>query len=384
MELRHGTPEEVGMSAERVQHVVDLAEGWVAQGIHPALVTLVARRGVIVIHEAFGSLTPEPDSPPLELDTIFPLASITKPITATAAMMLVEDGLLGLNRPVSWYIPEFVGEGKGAVMVHHLLTHTSGLRDEDMNAYAEKKKGTVEIPPPDETQHPQINEILFLRYDAPLWKPPGTEMSYCGYGYVLMAEIIRRVSGRSLDDFARERIFEPLGMKDTYYIVPDSVEHRVVKRPADAPFTWYDTREGQEMPHAAGGVYSTAMDTAIFGQMFLNRGTYGDARILSPASVIEMTRNQIPGISARSGDEFFPEASWGFGWSIHGSRKSWGRGTLHSPEAFLHTGAGGVFLWVDPVYEIVGIYFCVSAELGGRDRQLDLFMNTVTAAVVDV
>jgi CubicO group peptidase (beta-lactamase class C family) len=381
MELRPGTPEEVGMSVERLRHVVDLAEGWVAQGIHPALVVLVARRGVIVIHEAFGRLTPEQDSPPLELDTIFPLASITKPITATAAMILVEDGLLGLNRPVSWYIPEFVGEGKDAVMVHHLLTHTSGLRDEDMDAYAEKKKGTVEIPPPDETQHPGINEVLFLRYDAPLWKPPGTEMSYCSHGYVLIGEIIRRVSGRSLDDFARERIFKPLGMKDTFYIVPELVQHRVVKRPVDSPFTWYDTRGGQEMPHAAGGVYSTAMDTAVFGQMFLNRGIYGDARILSPASVAEMTRNQIPGISARSEDEFFPEASWGLGWSIHGSKRSWRRGTLHAPESFLHTGAGGVFLWVDPVYEIVGIYFCVSAELGGRDRQLDLFMDSVTAAV---
>jgi CubicO group peptidase (beta-lactamase class C family) len=361
---------------------VNLAEGWVAQDITPALVILVARRGVIVIHEAFGRLTPEPDSPPLKLDTIYPIASISKPITATGVMILVEDGLLGLNRPVSWYIPEFVGEGKDAVMVHHLLTHTSGLRDEDLDAHAEKKKGTVEIPPPDETQHPQINENLFLRYDAPLWKPPGTEMSYCGYGYVLMGEIIRRVSGKSLDDFARERIFEPLGMKDTFYIVPDSVQHRVVKRPADAPFTWYDTREGQEMPHAAGGVYSTAVDMAIFGQMFLNRGTYGDARILSPASVTEMTRNQVPGIGARFRDEFFPEASWGFGWNVHGSKKSQYRGTLHSPEAFCHGGSGGVFSWVDPVYEIVGVYLSVMLSEDADYREF--FMNAVTAAVVDV
>ena len=146
------------MSAQRVQHVVNLAKGWVDGGVTPALVILVARRGVIVAHEAFGRLTPEPHSPSLECDTIFPLTSLTKPLTATAAMILVEDGSLGLNRPVSEYIPEFVGEGKDAVMVHHLLTHTSGFRDEDVEAYTEKKKGSVEIPPPDETQHPQINE----------------------------------------------------------------------------------------------------------------------------------------------------------------------------------------------------------------------------------
>jgi CubicO group peptidase (beta-lactamase class C family) len=398
MRLQPGNPEEAGMSAERVQHVVGLAEGWVAQGITPALVVLVARKGVIVIHEAFGRLTPGEDSPPLKLDTIYPIASISKPITATAAMILVEDGLLGLNRPVSWYIPEFVGEGKDAVMVHHLLTHISGLRDGDLNEHAQKKKGTVEIPPPDETQHPQINEVLFLRYDTPLWKPPGTEMSYCSHGYVLIGEIIRRVSGRSLDDFARERIFKPLGMKDTFYIVPELVQHRVVNRPADAPFTEYDTREAQEMPHAAGGVYSTAMDTAIFAQMFLNRGTYGGTRILSPASVAEMTRNQIPGISARYGDQFFPEASWGFGWNVCGSKKCVAYAeTLQSPEAFSHGGAGGVFLWVDPVYEIVGVYFSVASrggipigvtvpqQFGDHEMmtRIDLLVNAVAAAIVD-
>jgi len=398
MKLRPGNPEEVGISAQRVQHIVDLAQGWVAQGITPALVVLVARRGVIVIHEAFGCLTPEQDSPPLELDTIYPIASISKPITATAAMILVEDGLLGLNRPVSWYIPEFVGEGKGAVMVHHLLTHTSGFRDGDVDAYAEKKKGPVEIPSPDETQHPIINEYLFLRYDAPLWKPPGTEMSYCNYGYCLVGEIVRRISGKSLDDFARERIFEPLGMKDTCYIVPDSVRQRVVRRSADDPFPWLDSREHQETPWAGGGAFSTAMDMAIFGQMLLNRGTYGDVRVLSPASVAEMTRNQIPGIGAQYKGQFFPEASWGFGWSIRGNKKSLVYAeTLQSPEAFSHGGAGGVFLWVDPVYEIIGAYFSIRSHgtITALERfeeslridlmkRVDLLINAATAAVVDM
>jgi CubicO group peptidase (beta-lactamase class C family) len=149
VKLRSGTPKDVGMSAHRVARIANLAAGWVAEGITPVLVVLAVRRGVIVLHEAYGCLTPEPDSPPLERDTIYPIASMSKPITATAAMILVEDGLLGLNRPVQWYIPEFVGEGKDAVMVHHLLTHTSGLRDGELrafelDAFAEKR---AQIPP---------------------------------------------------------------------------------------------------------------------------------------------------------------------------------------------------------------------------------------------
>src|SRR5215470_17434571 len=310
MPLRPGAPDEVGMSAQRVRHVRQLAAGWVAQGITSALVILVARRGVVVLHEAFGRLTPDDDAPPVQRGTIYPLSSLTKPITATAAMLLVEDGLLGLQQPVAEYLPEFRGEGKQEVRVYHLLTHTSGLRDEDVNAHAAQKWGVVAIPSPEETQHPWIHEYLFLRYDAPLWKPPGVEMSYCSYGYILLGEIVRRISGQALADFASARIFTPLGTQDTFYSVPDAVRARIVRRPLDAPWA---ANFLQERPSAAGGVYATAMDMAIFGQMFLNRGRYGEVRMLSSAAVAEMTRNQIPGISAQERGEFFPEASWGFG-----------------------------------------------------------------------
>jgi CubicO group peptidase (beta-lactamase class C family) len=309
-------------------------------------------------------------------------------------MLLVEDGLLGLQRPVSEYLPEFSGAGKQAVMVYHLLTHTSGLRDEDVNAHAAKKRGVVASPPPEETQHPWINEYLFLGYDAPLWKPSGVEMSYCSYGYYLLGEIVRRVSGQALADFARARIFEPLRMQDTFYIVPDAVRARIVRRPLDAPWAatvligapGLETREHQVLPLASGGVYSTAMDMAIFGQMFLNRGSYGEVRILSPAAIAEMTRSQIPGISSQFAGEIFPEASWGFGWNIHGNKKALQDGSLHSPQAFDHYGSGGVFCWVDPVYEIVGVYFSVALDRIDDIRTKechDLFTNAVTAAVVD-
>jgi CubicO group peptidase (beta-lactamase class C family) len=210
----------------------------------------------------------------------------------------------------------------------------------------------------------------------------------------LLGEIVRRVSGQSLADFARARIFEPLRMQDTFYIVPDAVRARIVRRPLDAPWAatvatgapGLATRERQELPIASGGGYSTAMDMAIFGQMFLNRGRYGEVRILSPAAVAEMTRNQIPGVSAQYRGEFFPEASWGFGWGIIGNKKALQDGSLHSPQVFDHYGGGGVYFWVNPVYEIVGVYFQVTLERIDDIRSkscVDLFMNAVTAAVVD-
>jgi CubicO group peptidase (beta-lactamase class C family) len=403
MQLRPGTPAEAGLSAARIKHIADLAANWTAQGLTPALVVLVARRGIVVLHEAFGRLASEPQAPPVQLDTLFPLSSITKPITATAAMILVEDGLLGLNRPVCEYIPEFTGEGKQAILVHHLLTHTSGLRDVDIDTYIAQQQGTAAIPPAPETQHTRIHEWLYLGYSAPLWKPPGTEMSYSNYGYELLGEIVRRVSGQSLPSFAQARIFTPLGMRDTYYSVPDSVKGRIVRRPATAPWAGpegpglaeaplvtklrmvgLDSQEWQETPFAAYGAFSTALDIATFGQMFLNRGHYGETRILSAASVAEMTRNQIPGISTHEGNEFFPEASWGLGWDVLGDKKPLYDGSLCSLHTFMHGGGGGVRLWVDPIYEIIGVYFSVILEntaAGVALWQADLFMNAVTAAV---
>ena len=401
-ELRPGTPAEAAMSEERLRRVVDLARGWVDEGIHPALVVLVARKGVVVIHEAFGRLGPEEDSPPLQRDTIFPIASIAKPFTATAAMILVEDGLLGLNRPVWWYLPEFAGEGKDMVMVHHLLTHTSGLDEwDDVEPYAAEQHGRVDIPPlTDETQHPLIHQYLHLRWGAPQWKPPGTEWSYCNYGYNLVAEIVRRISGQSLADFARERIFEPLGMSDSFYIVPEAVRPRIVRRADDAvetvaPFTL----QPLETPWGCGCVYSTARDLAVFCHMFLNRGSYRGARVLSPWSVAEMRRNQIPGVGSRWGDLVIREACWGLGWNVRGPKSMPAYAeTLQSARAYSHGGGGGTFIWVDPAYDMVGVYLSVgtypSLPAGVSDAedwsyglgtlgQADLLINAVTAAVLE-
>lgn len=397
MSLRVGTPEEAGMSAARVKRVARLVEEWVNRGVARTLVVAVARRGVVVLHEAFGPLGPEPDSPPVSRDSRFSLASIAKPITATAILGLVEDGLLGLNRPVAEYIPEFVGEGKDAVTVFHLLTHTSGLREDDVETHAAARiEAASAFPPaqePEPAEHPALAAYLRLRYDAPLWKPPGVEMSYCDFHFELLGEIARRVSGRPLAAFAHERIFAPLDMRDTSYGLPNAVASRAVRRAHDdvraiwAGSPAFGAPEFARIPSASAGVFSTALDLARFGQMFLDHGASGDARVLSPASVAQMTRNQIPGVGAGFGGEaYFPEASWGLGWAIHGDVRFPGSGSLHSPAAFWHTGSGGACIWVDPVYELVGSYLSVEphplSELS-HVWPLDLFINAITAAVLD-
>jgi len=374
------------MSRSQLHHVGELAQSWVDQGLIQCLVALVARHGQIVFYENVGHRLPEQGSPAAGLDSIFPMASITKLFTATAVMALVEDGRVGLNRRVREYIPEFVGEGKDAILVRHLLSHTSGINEDQLEAFAKERDG-IAIAPGEPTLHSLMNEYLVKRYDAPLWKPPGVEMSYADFNFELAGEIVRRVTGTSLAEFARSRIFVPLNMRDTHYCRADVPRDRRAWRGPDPEDPWRDAIEVEPIVQGSARSWSSAMDMAIFCQMFLNRGAYGDARILSPTTVIEMTRNQIPGVAATFLKETFPEASWGLGWSIHGTKTGL-CGALYSADAFEHWGASGAYIWVDPTYDIVGIYLAIApsphSDEGKALWRDDLFTDAVTAAVVDL
>ena len=399
MQLRDGTPDEVGMLPERVAHARDLCAGWVRDGHTPTLGVCVARRGVIVLHEAFGVLGPGPDSPPLARNALFPVMSLTKPITATLVMQLVEDGLLGLNRPAKDYLPEISGEGSDEILVHHLLTHTSGypfLIDPPwLEHRAKKLAAQFAVPPCPEGQHPLVHEELSLFWDAPRVAGVGEVMVYSNHNYALLGEIVRRLSGRGLEAQARQRLFAPLGMDDSYYVVPESESARVVQRAADVPFGDPDhplmpcigARQFQETPNAGGGMFSTPLDMVSFGQMFLNRGRYGDARVLSPAAVAAMTRDQVPGLGARLLNLVMARASWGYGWQITSPTKwKYFDGSLQPLGAFGHPGAGGVNYWIDREHELVGAYFEVTTRLNADYNLLwnfDLFQNAITAAVED-
>jgi len=390
--LRPGSPEDVGMSSLRLRGVSDLVDGWVKDDNPHSMVVLVARKGVIVMHEAVGHLAPGKAGPPTLRDTIFELASITKVLTATAIVTLVEEGRVGLNRPVSTYIPEFVGEGKEGVLVRHLLTHTSGLRNEELEKYVGENEGRARTPASSSILHPLFGERLALRYGCPLWKRPGEEMSYCDFNFDLVADIVCRVTGVPFDRFAHDRIFRPLGMKDSFYCLVDAPRNRCVGYPPWTRDAMDEARETERFWMGCGCALSTAFDMAVFGQMFLNRGAYGGARVLSPASVQAMTRNQIPGVKSTYHDQVFPEAAWGLGWCILANKTGW-NGGLQSPRTYLHTGNGGAFVWIDPIAEIVGVYFSatrffasdadVTTPNWAKHWRNDLFADAVTAAITD-
>lgn len=391
--LRCGAPDEVGMSPERIERVRGLGAGWVEEGISPALQVVVARHGVVILDEAWGVMGPESHAAPLTRDAIFALNSMTKPITATAAMCLVEEGLLGLNRPVQEYVSEFVGEGKEAVMVHHLLTHTSGLKDNDLIAYALGGVRTGRIAPPPPLPGVPIEVLLANRcfesiHDAPLSVAPGTEMSYCNYGMRLVGEIVSRVAGAPVEQVVQQRILDPLGMTSTSHRgLPAERHDRLVRRAHDAPMSLFDHPEQvASFATSSGSAYANARDIAVFLQMFLNGGVYGGARILSPATVREMTRDQIPGLSAEWSGEYFPEATWGYGWGVQGNKKGLRDASLLSAATFSHGGGGMNYMWADPTCNLVGVYLTVATRRVSERRCetcVDLFVNAVTASVVD-
>ena len=375
------------MLPDRIDRARDLCAGWVKSGHTPAIVTLVARRGVIVLHDAFGKLRPGDDSPLVQIDTVFPTMSITKPMVATLVMQLVEDGLLGLNRPIRDYMPEVTGKGTEEVLVHHVLTFTPGWDEFALIMSFISERADLADRSSAEVHRAMVDLIA----RAPLSRPPGAQMDYAFLCYELLKDLVERVSGRTFGELIHERIFNPLGMRDSYVVVPESVRSRIVKRPPDAPWNQpmrplmnpIDSRQSEE----GNSVFSTARDVAVFGQMFLNGGTYAGARILSRPAVMAMTRNQTPGIPVIRWPNIRKEASYGYGWFVrsHEKWKYWD-GSLQSYGEFHHQGAGGVLLWVDPRDEIVGVYFNVDLAQTPDLEPLwnaDLFQNVISSAVAD-
>lgn len=380
-ELREGNPDEAGFLEDRIELIRARAESWINPERTRTLVLLLARRGVVALHDAWGPLTAEPNSPPVQRDSVFSLASVSKPVTATAAMLLVEDGLLSLTRPLVEYISEISGKHTEDILVHHLLTHTSGFHWEDENAFRDERIGALgDVPPCPENQHEFIHLARHATYAADCVRPPGEEMAYSDYhNYGLLAEIVRRVSGKSFWDFTRERIFEPLGMTDSSYRLEDRFEGRLVKASLEPD-------PGIDIPAGASGLKSTAWDLAILGQTFLSGGTHGSMRLLSRAAVAEMTRNQIPGIGTDFFGTWHAEASWGLGWSVQGNvRWPMFHGALPPLGSFGHGGYGGKLLLIDPAHEIVAVYLSVcldiDPETGEHHWEADLFQDMAFAAV---
>jgi CubicO group peptidase (beta-lactamase class C family) len=239
-----------------------------------------------------------------------------------------------------------------------------------------------------------------LRAGAPLKYRPGSASVYSNFSFNLLGDIVRRVSGQPFWQFVQNRLFAPLGMNDSYFVLPAALRERRVYRapgmPGTGPVPWVpgglDSAELDETDFGANGLASTARDLATFAQALLNRGAYDGRRVLSPASVAAMTRNQVdkaaPSIMARinlTTGERIEAGGYGFGLFIYEISRFRPNGSLMSAKAFGHGGYGGVFIWADPEAEVVGIFLSVSPRLE-RDipfTDADLFQNAVFAAIAD-
>jgi CubicO group peptidase (beta-lactamase class C family) len=358
MTLRNARPEDVGFG-EGLTDVDRLLEGYLAEKAFPGGVIAVGKDGALVHLKAFGRQTYEPGAPAVALDTIYDLASLTKVVvTTTMAMILVDEGKLDITKPVSAFLPKFRGEWKDRVTVFQLLTHSAGF-DAVAPLYKELKGKDAYL---------ERIESMELAYE------PGTKSLYSDLGEVLLGEILERVAGESLDAFARRRIFEPLGMKDTGYRPAAALLARIAPTENDP---WrgrllrgevHDENAfalGGVAPHA--GLFGTAPDLSRFAQMLLNGGVYDNRRIVSRETVERFTR--------RAG---IPESSRALGWDTPSPGSS--AGTLLSPRSFGHTGFTGTSLWIDPDRKL---FLILLTNRVHPTRANDAVPKVVRAAVAD-
>ena len=333
----------------------------------------VGREDRFLNPRVFGKRGLEPDSPAVEQDTIFLVASVTKPVVATAVMMLIERGELSLDDLVSKIVPEFSGRCKEKVSVRGLLTHTSGLPD----MLPENRELRI--------RHASLNEFLEKIYTTPLLFEPETNLSYSSTGIAVLGEIVKRLSGKPLPEFLDKELFKPLGMSDTSLGVDwckvDRVSQVYIKpdNPNGGPNDDYNWNSAywRSLSTPWGGMFSTVSDLSKLLLIFLNEGKIGDQMIISPRTVKLMTSSQtnsMPHIP----DDVKVSYSWGLGWTLKSPHNSW-FGDLVSPATFGHLGATGCLAWADPEEHLT----CALLTNGSTEvyRLLSMFSNSLVASV---
>ncbi len=319
------------LNPKRLQTAFDRVNESVQKGENPCGLLAVANSHETIRREAFT----RPDGDQVKQDSIFLLASITKPILATAIMQLVERGLLSFNVPVTRYIPEFAQPGKLPVTIWNLLTHTSGMESEAWFAALYN------------TQAPQ-SAFLKAAYQSILHFVPGTRYEYCNLSFYVLGELITRVSGLPYPEYLRKNVFEPLGMVDT------SFDPGVAKKDREAPVrgdVGTNIPHLKSIQHPGAGLWSTADDLVTLGQAYLNNGKRGDFQMLSPTTIEWVTRDHVAGLPQLSDGHDQP-AHYGLGWEKWMLNNRW----PGSSRTFLHTGATGTLLWIDPEYDLICVF----------------------------
>jgi CubicO group peptidase (beta-lactamase class C family) len=348
-------PNQAGFSAQRLQRVHDYVQGVVDRKEFAGVNALISRKGKLAYFESFGEVKP---------DTIMRIASMTKPITSTAVMMLYEEGKFLLDDPVSKYIPGMDkvrvltkedGDGtetielKSPMTIRHLLTHTSGLSNAKGWRAANMRAGT-------------LKDMAAKLPSVPLATQPGSAWRY-GDSIDVLGYLVELWSGKTFDAFLQERIFQPLGMVDTGFSVPADKVSRVAKiyslnasgvvEPAKIGG---DPTRKPNFLSGSGGLYSTAPDYLRFCQMLVNGGQFDNKRLLSAATVDYMMRNHVPlNVIPPNG----PNGRKGYGFGIGGAvlMDAAAAETLSVDGEFNWGGATGTYFWIDRKNQLVGIWF---------------------------
>ena len=354
--LPHAEPAAAGMDAVALGQIeVIVAEG-IAEKKMPGCVVCVGRRGRIVLLKAYGNKRVLPAEEPMSVDTVFDLASLTKPIaTATSVMLLVERGKLKLDDKVAAILPGFEVNEKGEITIQHLLTHTSGLLPD--NALADYEHG------PDEA----LRRICELELQA----PTGSKFIYSDVNFILLGEIVRRVSGQDLHAFSQANLFRPLGMRETGFLPSTELRERAAPT-EERDGHWMQGEVHDPRAHKLGGIaghaglFSTAEDLAIYAQMMLNRGQAGGTRVLKPETIELMTA-----------DYPVPRGIRGLGWDKQTGYSS-NKGQKLSSGAFGHGGFTGTVLWIDPERELFFIFLSNRLHPDGKGA-----VNPLAGKIVD-
>ncbi len=365
-------PQKIGFDPARLRRAHDLLEHWVKTDKIPAAALCVGRQGRMVEPAFFGRHRPQSNAPALRNDSLFLIASITKPVTVAAVMMLVERGQLALEDKVASYVPKFAQNGKGEVQIRHLMTHTSGLPDMVPN------NDTLRA------SHRPLEAFIDETCRLPLLFPPGTRVNYQSMGIAVLAEVVHQVTGVRLSEFLRKEIFEPLQMHDTSLgWQPEKKERIAVVRlsPEQQKTDWHwNTPYWLGFGAPWGGLITSPADFARFCQMMLGGGSLGEVRILSPATVRAMTCNQLAGMPQVPEEERRCRP-WGLGWKLNWPAHSANFGDLLGPRTYGHWGATGTMCWIDPDANAFCILFTTQPQ-GDEGRFLARVSNIVAAALI--
>lgn len=338
-----------------VKSIRESMEALVKDGSLSGSVTLLWHDGKVVSEEAVGLQDLEAKTP-MATDSLFWIASMTKPMTATAVMMLQDEGKLAIAEPVEKYLPEFKGQwmiaerGKSTmtlkrparpITLRDLLTHTSGI-------------GTVDSPRPDCS----LAELVMAFSQLPLQFEPGSKWAYSSAGIHVLGRVVEVVSGQPFAEFLEARLLKPLGMKDTTFWPSASQARRVAKsyQPAEGgrglaetgnPHLKGSLTSRERTPLPGGGLFSTAPDLVRFYQMILNGGESGGRRYVSKAAVEQMTRTQTGELKTG----FVEGMSFGLGWGV--VRQPTGVTAMLSPGTYGHGGAFGTQGWIDAQQNLI-------------------------------